>query len=129
MPVVLVTRLHLSSWRFLPQFILHSNRSLRQTKAAPGIMATQIRKTDAFWTLSIWKHEKAMQLYLRSGAHKATMAQWVNWCDEAASVYWEQPNPDLPSWEQVADKLKTQGRLLAVNQPSSAQVAGQINVT
>lgn len=130
MACVSVTRLRLRSWRYLPQFILYANRSMRQAKAAPGNLDAQTQKTEGltFWTLTVWKNQKAMGLYVRSGAHKQAMPKLGEWCDEAATVHWNQKSDQLPSWQEAARRLKQDGHLVTVNFPSSAYETGTISV-
>ncbi|PSN18804.1 hypothetical protein C7271_10635 [filamentous cyanobacterium CCP5] len=131
MAFVSVTRLHLRSWIYLPQFILYSNRALRQAKEAPGNLSAQVQKTDglAFWTLTVWKHNKAMGQYMRSGAHKQAMPKLANWCDEAATVHWTQDSPEPPTWSEAATKLKADGHLVSVNHPAPSYETGEIRVS
>lgn len=131
MAFVSVTRLHVRSWIYLPQFIFQSNRSLQQAKEAPGNLYAQVQKTEglAFWTLTVWKHQKAMGLYMRSGAHKKAMPQMAKWCDEAATAHWNQPSNEPPTWEEAAAKLKELGHLVNVNHPAPSYETGEIRVS
>lgn len=130
MPCISVTRLHLRSWRFLPQFVWHGSRSRRQAETAIGNLGVLTQKTQglSFWTLTAWEDEAAMYRYMRSGAHRQAMPVLVEMCDEAASIHWSQPTADLPNWQQAAEQLQSQGHLIKVKYPSAAYTTGQINV-
>lgn len=130
MALVSVTRLHLRSWWYLLPFMGYAVRATQQAKIAPGILDVQTRKTEglAFWTLTTWMDEAAMRAYMGSGAHRQAMPKLIHWCDEAASVHWQQPDPQPPSWEEAAAQLQAQGRLFNVAHPSPAYATGTINI-
>jgi len=48
------------------------------------------------------------------------MRSLLEWCDEAADVYWQQEAPKPPSWEEAYRRLKNEGRPSKVNRPSNA---------
>lgn len=130
MTFALVTRLRLRSPWFLPQFLLVSNRSVRQAKATPGNLDVQVRKTEGltFWTLTLWKNAKAMRAYRDSGVYRAAQPKFANWCDEAATGHWEAKSDEPVTWAIATDKLK-RGRLHPVSHPSAVQRAGKINLS
>lgn len=72
MPLISVTRFRSRSVLFLPFFALHANRAMGQARKADGLLSGAIqRQTDgSFWTMTVWRHERAMRGYVASGAHR-----------------------------------------------------------
>jgi hypothetical protein len=69
MPLVAVTRLRIRSYRFLVPFAWQAWRSFRQAKQAAASLGVKVRTVDglAYWTLTAWQDEAAMNAY-RIGA-------------------------------------------------------------
>ena len=133
MPFISITRLRLRSFRFLPLFMLHTSRSLRQVKAAPRIRGgskqaerrSRFRggsiladRSCTFWTMTAWDDQASMQGYTASGAHRTAMPRLLEWCDEASVVHWIQPDDTLPSWNEADRRMRTEGRPSKVRKPS-----------
>jgi hypothetical protein len=120
MPFVSLTRLRLRSVRYLPLFAVHTTRSLRQVRRAPGF-ATGALLPDrrwTFWTMTAWNTQESMRQYMLSGAHKQAMPHLLDWCDEASVTHWEQPELALPSWSEADQRMRTSGRASKVRHPS-----------
>jgi hypothetical protein len=128
MPFVSITRLHLRSIRFLPQFFWFSFRSSHQAKRSNGnLRAKFLRDRNAgYWTLTSWKDEASMRAFMMSGAHRRAMPKLLDWCDEAALAHWNQETPELPDWIEAHGKMVSVGRTSKVRNPSPAQQAQQI---
>ena len=120
MPFVSLTRLRLRSIRFLPLFALHTLRSLRQVKSAPGFLDGGLLpdRSWTFWTITAWYKEEDMRRYMTAGAHKAAMPKLMHWCDEASVTHWEQPGDALPSWDEADQRMRSSGRPSKVRHPS-----------
>jgi hypothetical protein len=121
---VSVTRLRLRSAWFLPGFFFHAFRSQRQVQRADGYIAGKVLPDHdrAFWTLTAWESRPKMLAYMTSGAHKQAMPRLLDWCDEASVTGWEQPESQLPEWEEADRKMRTEGRPSKVRHPSEAQL-------
>ena len=119
MPVISVTCLHLRSFRFEPSFWLHSFRSMRQAKCAPGFVDGRLLadRNRAYWTMSCWRDEAAMRAYVVGEQHHNAMTLLPEWCDEASSVHWDQADDTLPSWGEADTRMRTQGRPMKVLHP------------
>jgi hypothetical protein len=128
MAFISVTRLRLRSVRYLPPFLWHTLRSLRQAQRAPGNLSTKTRRAPdgAYWTLTAWDAEAAMRAYRNSGAHKGAMPKLLEWCDEASVGHWEQESSGLPDWREAHRRMFETGRLSKVNHPSERQRAGEM---
>lgn len=120
MPFVSLTRLRIRSIRFLPQFVVHTTRSLRQVKHASGFQtgALLADRSWTFWTMTAWETQEKMRQYMISGSHKKAMAHLLEWCDEASVAHWEQPEESLPSWTTADERMRTTGRPSKVRNPS-----------
>ena len=69
MPFVSVTRLQVRSVRFLPSFVIHTLRSVRQVKEAQGLRdgALLIDRHWTFWTMTSWDNQNNVRSYMRAG--------------------------------------------------------------
>ena len=128
MAVISITRLRVRSWRFLPDFLLHSVKITRQARAAPGNLGVEVFRDAGmtFWTKSAWRDESAMRAFMSSGAHKNVMPHLQRWCSEASVLHWEQETPRMPFWQDVGRRMQRDGRLVAVKRPSEAHADGRI---
>ncbi len=128
MKFISVTRLRLRSWRYLLAFFKHAAASTQQAIAAEGNLSTQTRQQRfrVFWTITIWDSETAMRHFMRSGAHREAMPKLVEWCDEASTVHWWQETTELPSWEDIQQRMMTNGRIYPLKYPSHNHTAGVI---
>lgn len=128
MALIAITRLHVRSWRFLPDFLLHSVRIMRQARAAPGNLGAETLREAGmtFWTKTAWRDEAAMRAFMVSGAHRIVMPHLQRWCSEASVVHWEQESPRLPFWEDAGRRMQRDGRVVPVKRPSEEQAAGRI---
>lgn len=61
-----------------------------------------------------------MKSLMLSGPHRRAMHQLLEWCDEAALVYWTQDNDIAPDWHEAHRRLQHEGRHSKVNHPSLA---------
>jgi hypothetical protein len=121
MPFVSITRLRVRSLRFLPSFALHTWRSLRQVKGAPGFRGGSLLadRRWTFWTMTAWDSQDNMRRYMTGGDHRVAMPYLLDWCDEASVVHWDQPHDALPSWDDADRQMRQNGRASKVRNPSS----------
>jgi hypothetical protein len=118
------TRLHLRSWWYFVPLVRESNRSIRQAPHALGFRGGRLLLDGprTFWTLTAWDSEASMLAFRNSGPHAAAMPKLLTWCDEAASVRWEQPEHVLPAWEEAHRRIVS-GHFLKLPHPSPAHLA------
>ena len=130
MALISVTRLRVRSFGYLPQFLWETSKAMRQAEHSPGFLGGKLLRNakNAFWTLTAWTDEAAMNAYRTGGAHRVVMPKLLSWCDEAAVVHWTQESLALPSWQTAHQHMLTQGKPSKVNHPSPAQVRNQIPV-
>lgn len=121
MAFVSLTRLRIRSIRYLPLFAIHTLRSLRQVKKAPGFQTGALLpdRGRTFWTMTAWDERDSMRRYMTTGAHKSAMPHLMHWCDEASVAHWEQNGSALPSWEEADRRMRESGRASKVNHPSA----------
>ena len=114
--VVSVTRFRLRSLRLLPLFLLHANRTIAQVRRADGFVAGAVQRDAdlAFWTMTVWRDERAMRAYGASGAHRKAIPHLADWADEASVARWRQPGDDLPEWPEAVRRLRDEGRPLTL---------------
>jgi hypothetical protein len=53
------------------------------------------------------------------------MQHLPKWCDEASYHHWVQEETEFPTWDNISEKLYSEGRLSKVRNPSKAQVENQ----
>jgi hypothetical protein len=116
--VVSVTRFRLRSLHFLPFFLLRANRTVAQVRKADGFVAGAVQRDAdlAFWTVTVWRDERAMRAYWASGAHRKAIPHLADWADEASVARWTQPGGDLPEWPEAVRRLREEGRPLTLRQ-------------
>lgn len=120
--LVSVTRLRVRSWRYLPGFFIAAIRAALQARRAEGSLAVSLlaEARHAFWTYTLWSDEAAMRAYVMSGAHGAIMPRLLEWCDEAAVGRWITDSAQQPSWHEVWERIRREGRASRVKHPSEA---------
>jgi Domain of unknown function (DUF3291) len=120
---VSLTRLRIRSFRFVPLFVLHTFRALRQVKKAAGFQrgALLADRSWTFWTMTAWDSQDSMRQYMTTGSHQSAMPHLLDWCDEAAVVHWTQPETSLPSWTEADTRMRDRGRTSKVRYPSPRQ--------
>jgi hypothetical protein len=99
MPLVSVTRFRSRSIRFLPLFALHASRTIVQLRKADGYLTGGAKRDRdfAFWTMSVWRDESAMRVFLASGAHGKAMPHLRDWGVEASEPRRVSRRLQLPS--------------------------------
>jgi heme-degrading monooxygenase HmoA len=125
---VSVTRLRVRSFLYLPQFLWHAARSMRQTEHSPGFLDGQVQREarNTFWTVTLWNDPEAMNAFRLSGAHRAVMPKLLDWCDEASVAHGAQETAQLPEWAEAHRRIVAEGRPSKVNHPSSDHSANRI---
>jgi len=120
MPFVSITRLRIRSLRFLPPFLLHTKRAMRQTKHAAGYLggALLADRKRTFWTMTLWREQGDMRRYMASGAHLKAMPKLLDWCDEASVVHWLQDDAIAPDWREADRRMRAEGRPSKVRNPA-----------
>jgi hypothetical protein len=130
MSFVSITRLRVRSWRYLPGFLIHSFRAVRQARRTAGNVSVSVLRDAelAFWTGTVWSEEAAMRSFMRSGPHRRVMPRLAQWCDEVSVAHWEQAGSEPPSWLEAHRRLQQQGRRSRVDHPSEAHRRFEIPV-
>lgn len=128
MAFVSVTRLHVRSILYFPQFMVYALRSAGQARGSAGFLGGRLMRDTgkAFWTLTVWTDPRAMEAYRTSGVHRAAMPKLLHWCDEAPVVHWTQESNTVPDWEEAQQRMVKEGRQSKVNHPSPAQARREI---
>jgi Domain of unknown function (DUF3291) len=106
MAFISVTRLRIRSVFYLPQFVWYAIQSQRQAQYAPGLIAGEVVRDvrNAFWTMTMWENERAMEVFRVQGAHRGAMPKLLDWCDEASLVHWTQESCELPTWQEAYER-------------------------
>jgi hypothetical protein len=128
MALISVTRLRVRSVIYLPQFFWNTFKSMRQAERSAGFLGGRllVNAKNVFWTVTIWKDAVAMNAYRTGGAHRRAMPKLLNWCDEAAVVHWTQESSEIPSWQEVHQRMVGEGKPSKVNHPSPDQASKHI---
>ena len=125
--IVVVTRLHVRWWRFLPSFVVHVWRIRRQAQLSAGFLGGALagELPRGFWTFTVWTDEPAMRAFQTAVPHVNTMSRLPHWCDEASYVHWQQDNASLPTPAAALERMRDGGNLSKVNHPSVSHAAGK----
>ena len=125
MPIVSITRLHVRSWSYLPQFFVQTLRIALQASRADGSLKVALLRDrgNTFWTNTNWSSEASMKAFMHAKPHGPTMRKLLEWCDEAALVHWTQAGTELPSWEEAHTRIQQEGWPSKVNHPSATHKA------
>jgi hypothetical protein len=128
MALISVTRLRIRSFIYLPQFLWDTHKSIRQAERSSGFLGGKllVNAKKVFWTITAWKDEASMNAYRTGGAHRRAMPKLLNWCNEAAVVHWSQESLEIPSWQEVHQRMVEEGKRSKVNHPSPAQASNHI---
>jgi len=102
--VAMLTYLRLkSSWRVLPFFLIV--RVVRQLTSARGLIGYSFLArplSKGFWTLSAWKNEEELQLFVQHPPHAQIMAAMAPYMGEARFVRWTVKGSELPlRWDDA----------------------------
>jgi hypothetical protein len=127
MPFVSVTRLRVKSIFYLIPFMRANEASVKEIKKSKGFLKGKelIDKKLTFWTITIWDNEESMKEFRSSTSHRIAMQHLPKWCDEASYHHWVQEETEFPTWDNISEKLYSEGRLSKVRNPSKAQVENQ----
>ncbi len=108
--VINITSIRIRSlWKF---FELSYNGLLisRQTKTQPGFIRL---KNTGFgydhYTLSVWKDQKSLREFARSGAHLEAMKKSAALATEIRTYSYE--SDQLPDWKEVKQLLRDKGKV------------------
>ncbi len=101
---------------------------MTQMEHAAGFIQGRVMREarNAFWTVTAWDDDAAMNAYRTSGVHQAVMPKLMDWCDEASVAHGMQPTAELPSWAEAHRRMVAEGRMSKVKHPSAAQLANHI---
>lgn len=112
MAVHSVTRIRIRSWRFVPVFLWHAGRVVRQAGESPGNLGVAVLKDKnrVYWTKTVWETQDDMRAFMVSGAHGKVMPRLGRWCDEAALVQFEADTDRWPTWDEAHERLQAEGR-------------------
>ena len=128
MAFVSVTRLRVRTAWFLPGFFWYALGSMRQAERSEGFLGGRVLSNaqKVFWTVTVWKDERAMNAYRTKGAHLKAMPKLLHWCDEAAVAHWSQESAEIPAWDEAHRRMVEEGRASKVQYPSAAHKAKEI---
>lgn len=132
MTFISVTRLHLSSPLYFVPFMVSTLQIVRQIKRSPGFRGGTVGNDpqNGSWTLSMWEDMEAMRAFRNTGAHMVAMPRLLRWCDEASFAHWmidadgTKDTNTLPAAAEAYDRLRQEGKLSKVRQPSALHQNG-----
>ena len=124
MALISLTRLRLSSLRYLPGFALYAVRSSAQAKRSPGFVGMRLLMDRGlvFWTATAWTDLASMKAYRGAGPHRIAMARLAGWCSEASVTRWEGPVASMDDWSSSHARMVADGELSHVKHPTPAQL-------
>ena len=58
-----------------------------------------------------------MKNFILAGVHRRVKRRFLEWCNEAATVHWEQENDLEPKWHYAQRRLQSEGATLESQRP------------
>jgi heme-degrading monooxygenase HmoA len=96
--LVMASKFELTSgWRS-PAFLTQAIRAWRQARRSPGVLGVSLRAQPlqrAYWTLSAWTDEAALQAFARTEPHRTIMRKVRPWARTATFRFWTTPAGDV----------------------------------
>jgi hypothetical protein len=125
--IVVVTRLHVRRWRFVPSFAMHVWRVRHQAQLSAGFLGGALagELPLGFWTFTVWTDELVMRAFQNALPHVNTMSRLPHWCDEASYVHWQQDDASLPTPAGAFERMRDGGNQSKVDHPSAPHAAGK----
>ena len=95
---------------------------MEQAGNSAGVVNSDVlaEANDVWWSCTSWTDNAAIDAYVDTDPHHATMARLDGWCDEASFVDWEQEDAVLPDWRTAFDRLVAEGRSAGLSRASPA---------
>ena len=86
-----ITRLEVKGILWLPLFMIHASRSVREGQASKGLihMETWKGKGLVFHTLTVWEDERKKLAFVRGKAHLIAMKMTSKMARSARSLHYE----------------------------------------
>lgn len=105
-----ITELHLKKiWSYL-RFLPLAIKSKIQAEKSPGLISIQLNSKGLFVqrTLTVWKNEKLMLDFVKSGSHLKAMKAFSKIANRSSTATFAVKS--LPSWKEALEKLKAEGK-------------------
>jgi hypothetical protein len=98
---------------------------VEQATSTAGNVAADVlaEANNTYWTRTCWQDAEAMRRFMTAEPHLHTMNRIDDWCDEATFINWEQPEADLPDWDDAYHRLITHGQVVHLKFESSDNAA------
>src|SRR5579863_2693294 len=100
---MLLSFLPLKTWGAMPRFVLHTGRiagQLRRTNGLIGYSLLARPLARQFFTLSVWENEAALNAFVRTAPHAATMADLMPHMGKTRFVKRPIKGSDIPpAWD------------------------------
>lgn len=105
-----ITELNLKNFWCYLRFLPLAVTSKMQADRAPGLISIQLASKGLFVqrTLTVWKDEKHMRDYVKSGAHLRAMKAFSKIANRSTTAHF--PVKSLPTWNEALQQLKANGR-------------------
>jgi heme-degrading monooxygenase HmoA len=107
--VALVSRLPLSSYRYLPGFVRDTALVRRQLKRSEGLIEFSLWAEGSlrrFWTLSVWRDRASMTAFVAAEPHRTVMRRASERLGDTAFTEFEICGRDLPAeWAAAVHRI------------------------
>jgi heme-degrading monooxygenase HmoA len=112
MPVIVVTRLRLRDLGLFDEFFAAAVAVTEKAQRSEGNLGADVlaEANNTYWTRTAWRDRSDMDAFVGSEPHLATMGHIDEWCDEATFTDWEQPDGDLPDWQNGYARIVANGQ-------------------
>lgn len=117
-----MTRLKLKSTAYLLPFFIQNEQVIRQLRTSKGFLKGKQLATPnlSMWTVTLWSSKEDIRAFYLSGSHKQVMKNINKWSSEAVAGHQEIDFIELPSWQEIRNKLIAVGHFANLEKASSA---------
>lgn len=105
--LAMASEFELTALRHVPRFFFDAIRIYRQTIRADGALGVSLEAhllSGKFRTLSTWRDRDAVNAFVRTEPHRASMRRHHPFMRTARFVFWTAENPRL-GWDEATQRL------------------------
>jgi hypothetical protein len=107
--LALISYLPLKHFRAIPKFFLFTFEIMRQLQNSPGLVGYSLDAQPfarKFWTLSVWRDQKALSDFVGSTPHSRIMQSLAPHMDKTQFAQWMAESHQIPlDWASAKARL------------------------
>jgi hypothetical protein len=107
--VALLSYLPLKRFRMIPKFLWNTSRIERQLSQSQGLIGYSLHAEflkKRFWTLSVWKDQRALYSFVSHLPHSQTMTDLAPHMSQTKFTRWRITGSELPpDWDEAKRRM------------------------